>query len=293
MRARNLKPGFFKNEVLGSADPLYGTLFQGLWCAADREGRLEDRPLRICAEVFPYRRAITERRMDAMLQWLHDRKFITRYEVDGDAYIQVLEFKKHQNPHVKEGASKIPELRLGKPRARTVPRTVQEQGGEQPFPERARLIPDSGFSDSGLRTPYVGANPNPVQVQGSNVNGHDVAPLDPVAEHAQFERVMAAYPPFSGRQDLIGTEHHCRIRVREDGLTWDELVEAAARYAKFVAEGGVSGPRYVLNPREFFSAADRPWLQPWTPPPSKADTRLAKNVDAAEQAKRELFGDQP
>jgi hypothetical protein len=110
VRARNLKPGFFKNEILGSADPLLGILFEGLWCMADREGRLEDRPLRICATVFPYRRSVTEKKAAAMLRWLHDEGFIARYEVAGKRYIQVLEFLSHQNPHKNEAPSKIPAL---------------------------------------------------------------------------------------------------------------------------------------------------------------------------------------
>ena len=48
-RARNIKPGFFANENLAECDPLARLLFAGLWCLADREGRLEDRPKRIAA----------------------------------------------------------------------------------------------------------------------------------------------------------------------------------------------------------------------------------------------------
>ena len=54
-RARNIKPSFFMNEDLGQADPLVSLLFISLWCLADREGRLEDRPLKIKAQTFPYR----------------------------------------------------------------------------------------------------------------------------------------------------------------------------------------------------------------------------------------------
>lgn len=104
-RARNLKPSMFKNEILGVADPLYTILFEGLWCHADREGRLEDRPMRLKAEIFPYRNV----EMDVMLIWLDDNKFIKRYEVNGEKYIQIINFKKHQNPHKKEVASTIPE----------------------------------------------------------------------------------------------------------------------------------------------------------------------------------------
>ena len=51
-RARNIKPGFFKNEILGVADPLYSLLFEGLWVLADRAGRLEDRPFASRARSF-------------------------------------------------------------------------------------------------------------------------------------------------------------------------------------------------------------------------------------------------
>ena len=46
-RARNIKPGFFKNEFLAEMPCEVRLLFIGLWTLADREGRLEDRPKRI------------------------------------------------------------------------------------------------------------------------------------------------------------------------------------------------------------------------------------------------------
>jgi hypothetical protein len=104
-RARNIKPGFFKNEVLGVADPFYSLLFEGLWVLADRAGRLEDRPLRIKGEVFPYRDGLD---IESMLVWLQENGFIRRYSVDGKGYILVLEFVKHQNPHKNEVESILP-----------------------------------------------------------------------------------------------------------------------------------------------------------------------------------------
>ena len=104
-RARNIKPGFFKNEILGVADPLYSLLFEGLWVLADRSGRLEDRPLRIKGEVFPYRDGLN---VDAMLNWLESNGFIRRYTAQGKKCILVLEFVKHQNPHKNETESELP-----------------------------------------------------------------------------------------------------------------------------------------------------------------------------------------
>jgi len=106
----------FRNEVLGTADPLYTLLFQSLWMIADREGRLEDRPMRIKADTFPYREGID---IDAMLTWLHDHGFIVRYHsrknpsdsgnyASDSRFIQIVNFLKHQNPHRNEAESIIP-----------------------------------------------------------------------------------------------------------------------------------------------------------------------------------------
>lgn len=137
-RARNIKPGLFKNEILGVADPLYTLLFEGLWILADRAGRLEDRPLRIKAEVFPYRDADAEQ----MLGWLQDNGFIQRYAVAGKRYILICEFVKHQNPHKNEAESVIPPPEeIGTP--------SEEIGSTRADPLSSdSLIPDSGFSDS-------------------------------------------------------------------------------------------------------------------------------------------------
>lgn len=106
-RARNIKPSIFKNELLGEADPLLTILFEGLWCLADREGRLEDRPKRIKVEVFPYRDGINT---DEMLDWLRDNSFITRYQIDNESYIQINKFHTHQKPHHMEAESIIPPM---------------------------------------------------------------------------------------------------------------------------------------------------------------------------------------
>lgn len=103
-RARNIKPGFFKNELLVEMPFETRLLFIGLWTLADREGRFEDRPKRIRAEIFPYDQCD----VDSMLDVLAEAAFLLRYEVDGKKYCQILNFAKHQMPHHKEVASEIP-----------------------------------------------------------------------------------------------------------------------------------------------------------------------------------------
>lgn len=103
-RMRTLKPGFFSNDLLAEMPPVTRLLFAGLWCIADREGRLEDRPKRIKAEVLPYDNVNVDRLLDDLAL----RGFILRFESQESRFIQVLAFAKHQNPHVREPASTIP-----------------------------------------------------------------------------------------------------------------------------------------------------------------------------------------
>lgn len=103
-RTRNLKPGFFTNDQLAEIEPLGRLLFQGLWCHADREGRLLDRPKKIKAEILPYDACD----VDFLLSELSKRGFIVRYGSNDKSFIQIVKFSKHQNPHVKESASEIP-----------------------------------------------------------------------------------------------------------------------------------------------------------------------------------------
>lgn len=104
-RSRNIKPGFFTNDELAECSPLARLLFAGLWTIADKEGRLDDRPKKIKALVLPFDNVDC----DDCLKQLHDRHFITRYSVEGNGYIQISNWKKHQNPHCKEAPSEIPE----------------------------------------------------------------------------------------------------------------------------------------------------------------------------------------
>ena len=150
MRARSIKPGFFKNEELAACGPWPMLLFCGLWMLADRAGRLELRPERIRAELFPYQqRPAGARRCPQvldMLKALEASNFIQSYHVNGCNYIQITNFSKHQNPHIRELESSI------------------EAPGEHsasillagPSTVLAPLTPDSG-----LRTPHSLTPPAP------------------------------------------------------------------------------------------------------------------------------------
>ena len=130
-----------------------------------REGRLEDRPLRIHAEINPYRTALgTEQALD----WLTEHGFVVRYRANGTGYIWIPTFRHHQNPHMREPPSKLPapekpETDQGNGEARILHGAslclapVQHQSGpaDSLFSDSPFLIPDSPFPliDSGLPLP--------------------------------------------------------------------------------------------------------------------------------------------
>lgn len=104
-RARNIKPGFFSNELLADLQPFDRLLFIGLWCLADREGRLEDRAKRIKMELFPCDTYDVEQG----LVGLASAGFISRYCIEGQSVIEIDNFQKHQRPHGTEKDSVIPD----------------------------------------------------------------------------------------------------------------------------------------------------------------------------------------
>lgn len=103
-RARGIKPGFFKNEELVELPFEARLLFIGLWTLADREGRTEDRPKRIKMEIFP----ADSVDVDSLLSQLAATGMLLRYSHDGERFLQIVNFVRHQNPHRDERPSTIP-----------------------------------------------------------------------------------------------------------------------------------------------------------------------------------------
>ena len=150
-RSRNIKPGFFSNEHLAEVDFATRLLFIGLWTEADREGRLEDRPRRLKMALFPADNVDIEK----MLADLDHLGFITRYTVGSFKAIQIVNWSKHQNPHVKEAKSTIPAMPEIEPcPVKTGASTVQAPDQHSSFPADSLSL-DSGFliPDSLLPSP--------------------------------------------------------------------------------------------------------------------------------------------
>lgn len=130
MRIRALKPGFFRNETLCELSSWHRLAFAGLWCSADRDGRLEDRPKRLKADIFPY----DDLDLDAILWDLAKAGFIIRYAVDGRNYIAIPKWTKHQHPRQDENASTLP------PHERGTVRSDGSHGSTSPVSIAAEIV---------------------------------------------------------------------------------------------------------------------------------------------------------
>lgn len=103
-RARTLVPAFFTDERVVSVSFAARLLFQGLWTEADREGRLEDKPLTLKMRLFPADTVDCA----ALLEELVQAGLIVRYSVEARPLLLVPKFKEHQHVHPKEAPSKLP-----------------------------------------------------------------------------------------------------------------------------------------------------------------------------------------
>lgn len=107
-RARNIKPSFFTNDDLSETNPLARLLFIGMWTIADFKGCFEYKPKRLKVQLLPY----DECNIEQLVSDLEKSGFIAIYTVQGQNYIKVLNFTKHQNPHKneRESGSEIPDI---------------------------------------------------------------------------------------------------------------------------------------------------------------------------------------
>lgn len=136
MRARNIKASFFTNEVLALCSWPARLLFIGLWCVADREGRIEDRPLRIKGQVFPF----DDIDVAPLIGELEQHGFVVRYEASGCKCLWIPNFMKHQSPHKNESPSVLPPFSSNGPN--------DSSNGPKHSPlneERGKWNPESGM----------------------------------------------------------------------------------------------------------------------------------------------------
>lgn len=206
MRARNIKPGFFKNEALGECSPEARLLFIGLWLLADRKGRLEYRPLRWKAELFPYDQVD----MVALCEELTRHGLVMLYEVEGVHYAWIPRFLAHQNPHQNEAGSNISPH-------------PSDHSGKDLLPRSKVLATkgDSAPADS-LNPSFL--NPDSLKKKSSA----SASKKCPSIYSSEFKTFWGLYPSRNGQKvkKAKAWESFHKITSNGAGVTPDMLIEA-------------------------------------------------------------------
>lgn len=110
-RIRTIKPEFFDDEHLCELPFEHRLCFIGLWTQADKAGRMEDRPKRLKARIFPF----DDVDMDGILSRLAREGFIVRYRVDEKPLLAIkpTSWIKHQRPRQDEPETVLPQPLAG------------------------------------------------------------------------------------------------------------------------------------------------------------------------------------
>ena len=249
-RARNIKPGFFRNADLVELPMEARLLFIGLWTLADREGRLEDRPKQIKMEIFP----ADSVDCDALLDSLAATGMLARYEIGGKRYLQVVNFTKHQNPHRDEKASTLPDQDGKLTTIEAKPKkhganTVQAPCKDDASTVAIGLIPDSLIPESLTET---GA-------------GAPAAPDKP-ARPSRGDKTLKTYLAECRAAGVkpIPDDHHVRDYCRDAGITDEMAAVAWLRFREEHTTGTRKTKRYTDWPSTFANCVKDSWYRLWT-----------------------------
>ena len=193
-----LSPKFFINEELTELPPLTRLLFAGLWTLADREGRLEDKPRTIKAQLFPW----DDVDIDASLDALQTKGLVTRYEVDGQQLLEIDNFLKYQHPHHREPDSSFP----AQPRA------------------SLGLVPEKPVA-AGRNTEYGIQNTDTVNASPGKRKAARKEEPSP-----EFLAFWSVYPRSEGKQ----AAWRCWQTRLKEGYKPQEMIDGATRYKRSV-----------------------------------------------------------
>lgn len=254
MRARNIKPGFFANDLLVELHPLTRILYAGLWCLADRRGLVEDRPKRIKIEVLP----CDDHDVDQALADLADAGLILRFTgSNGSKCIKIKKFLKHQRPHHSEPAN--PKL-VEPGEVALSPGEIASSPGE--VASSPALNPESGIlnPESGMRNPESNAR---ARVAKRGDKDHDPADIEMADLLGKKLAMLVSHTdPVAAKADADWQAP--LLELRAEGRTWKE-VEAVMGWALVPGSFWAGRILSAADFRRHYTRARAQWLDKGTP----------------------------
>ena len=224
-------------------------LFILIWTICDDAGRTRAASRMLASLLYPYDNDAASL-IDGWLSELESERCIARYQQDGTTYLQVCKWLSHQKID-KPSKSRLPE-----------------------FDESSRIVANpredsttdlgSSILDLGSRT--VDLLRPPCAAEATPSDRH-------------FDAFRGAFPKRSGSQPWGRAKKAISARLAE-GSTWSEILDGVSRYSKFLQATGKVGTEFVMQ-ASTFCGPDKHYLEPWTPPASKQQTKQDANVAAS------------
>lgn len=232
MRARWLKPEFFKDKKIGKMGPVVGLVYQALWCMADDGGAVLCDPETVKGELFMFWPTIGLPEISEALEQLAESERISRYKVGDEEYALLIYFDKHQAVH--------------KPSLFRHPRPAQVVTGSKDD----RLRHQCGTSSVNGSTPHI------LDTQTPRL------PYSP-----EFVETRKLYPKRAGGDNTSDAWKQYQARIRS-GETSEVIHAGVVRYAAYIRATGKEGTEFVKQMCTFLGKS-RHYRDPWDIPPSK------------------------
>lgn len=99
MRARWLKPEFFKDRKIGVLGPIPALVYQALWCLADDSGMAPCDPEVIKGEMFVHWSSVGLPEISEALRQLYTAQRIHFFQGSDELFAEIANFPKHQKVH--------------------------------------------------------------------------------------------------------------------------------------------------------------------------------------------------
>ena len=260
MRARWLKPEFFRDRKMGKLGPVAALVFEALWCMSDDGGvSLCDAEI-VKGEMFMFWPSLGLPEISEALERLATEKRIERYTVGDAEYASIVNFHKHQG-------------KVHNPSQFRHPRPTQG----------VTALEDAKLRQGSYSTPKSSGSPPPpiyldTHTPNSGVNGS--APKRARHEYSpDFNELRTLYPKRSGGDSKDDAHREYQARLKQ-GETHEQMKAGTLRYKAYCDATGKTGTEYVKQMRTFLGPS-RHYLDLWEIP-----VRLNGQRSAHEEQRR-------
>lgn len=240
MRARWLKPEFFRDRKIGKLGPVAALVFQSLWCTADDGGVSLADPEIVWGEMFCYWPDVTLEAVTAALSALSNAGRIEMYAI-GDVQYAAVRNWRHQRVH-KPSAFRHPRA------AGTVPEAKECRTSDAPLPDHTgtpRLLDSYTPRHLDSKTPACVADACDNEEQQPPTNSKRRNTSLP-----EFEEFWKIYPARTGGANKQGALRMWTARIAE-GLTPAFLIERASTYGSWCTAEKITGTTKVMMASTF------------------------------------------